>query len=274
MSKERDYVLGTNDEEISRLGLQHRVWRATVLDCWQKAGITAGSKVLDIGAGPGYATVDLSEIVGPTGQVTAVERSTKFVQHMRETCQARGLANVNVHELDLMTDSLPGAGYDFCWCRWVVSFVSDRALLVRKMAEALRPGGRAIFHEYGHYRTWRFSPQLPTQEEFAEHVIQSWLETGGKADVGLDIPPLLAENGLSVRSVTPHVFSVRPDEYMWQWPAAFVQTGTSRLQELGKIDAAFGEKLRAEFFSAESNPNAVMTTPLVLEIIAQKGLGR
>ena len=274
MNKERDYVLGTNDEEILRLGLQHRVWRGVVLNCWQKAGITAGSKVLDIGAGPGYATVDLAEIVGPTGQVTAIERSGKFVQNIQETCKARGLTNVNVHELDLMTDSWPAASYDFSWCRWVVSFVSDPALLVQKLAVTLRPGGRAIFHEYAHYRTWRFSPRLPTQEAFAEHVIESWRETGGKADVGLDIPPLLAENGLTIQSVVPHVFCVRPDDYMWQWPAAFIQSGTSRLRELGKIDAAFSEKLRSEFAAAESNPNALMTTPLVLEIVAQKGSAR
>jgi ubiquinone/menaquinone biosynthesis C-methylase UbiE len=62
---EKDYVLGTHDEELIRLGLQHRVWRPMVLDCWQRAGITVGKRVLDLGAGPGYAALDLAEIVGP-----------------------------------------------------------------------------------------------------------------------------------------------------------------------------------------------------------------
>ncbi len=66
MAGDRDYVLGTHEKELARLGLQHRVWRPVVLDCWQKAGITVGKRVLDVGAGPGYATVDLAEIVGPT----------------------------------------------------------------------------------------------------------------------------------------------------------------------------------------------------------------
>src|SRR5262245_6414557 len=80
MSTDRDYLLGTHEEEISRLGLQHDVWRPVVLDCWKRAGITAGKHVLDIGAGPGYATVDLAEIVGPRGEVVALERSRNFVQ--------------------------------------------------------------------------------------------------------------------------------------------------------------------------------------------------
>src|SRR6202171_5147744 len=103
MATERDYVLGTHDEELARLGLQHRVWRPVVLDCWQRAGITIGKRVLDVGAGPGYATVDLAEIVGPTGEIVALERSGKFVSAIKETARARSLTNVKVHELDLMT---------------------------------------------------------------------------------------------------------------------------------------------------------------------------
>src|SRR4029077_10446386 len=99
MTIDRDYILGTHDEELARLGLQHRVWRQVVLECWKKAGIKAGSRVLDVGGGPGYATVDLAEIVGPTGGVVAIERSNKFVRAMEQACRERSYANVEIHEL-------------------------------------------------------------------------------------------------------------------------------------------------------------------------------
>src|SRR5947209_5485905 len=108
-----DYILGTHDEELERLGLQHRVWRPHVLDCWSRAGISGGKRVIDIGAGPGYAATDLAEIVGRTGQVVAVERSPKFVQALRERTRSQRLTNIEIHELDLMADNLPGGGYDF-----------------------------------------------------------------------------------------------------------------------------------------------------------------
>src|SRR4029434_9417082 len=101
MSAELDYVLGTHEEEISRLGLQHRIWRPVVLDCWQKAGITVGSCVLDVGAGPGYEATDLAEIVGRTGKVVAVERSSNFVRTLKERSQGESFRNVEIHELDL-----------------------------------------------------------------------------------------------------------------------------------------------------------------------------
>jgi SAM-dependent methyltransferase len=270
MAKERDYVLGTHEEELARLGLQHRVWRAVTLDCWQRAGITVGKRVLDAGAGPGYATVDLAEIVGPSGEVIALERSSNFVRAMKETLRTRSLTNVTVHELDLMTDDLPKGDYDFSWCRWVVSFVNDPALMIKKLAGVMPKGGVSIFHEYGHYETWRFYPRLPNQETFREHVIATWRESGGEPDGACGLPTLLSKNGFVIRSATPHIFCVRPADYMWQWPAQFIEVYLPRLQEMGRIDEKFAASVRADLADAEKNPNAFMITPLVLEIIAEK----
>ncbi len=80
---EHDYVLGTHDDELIRLGLQHRVWRPRALDVWRRAGFTVGQTLLDVGCGPGYATADLAGIVGDRGQVVAVDRSERFLEVLR-----------------------------------------------------------------------------------------------------------------------------------------------------------------------------------------------
>ena len=270
MATERDYVLGTHEEELSRLGLQHNVWRPVVLECWEKAGITTGSRVLDIGAGPGYATADLAEIVGPAGKVVAAERSSNFVRALEERCRARSFTNVQIHELDLMTDPLPEGDYDFSWCRWVASFVTDPALLIQKLSGVMRKGGRAIFHEYAHYLTFRFVPRLPNQERFAQEVDASWTAAGGKADIGMDLPSYLVQNGFVMRSARPRIYCVGPSDDMWQWPASFIPIGLARLQELGRIDASFADKVKEEVTAAGANPNSLLITPLVLEIVAEK----
>ena len=270
MKKERDYILGTHEEELARLGLQHRIWRPIALNCWHKAGITIGSRVLDLGAGPGYAATDLAEIVGPTGKVVALERSNNFVRAFKERTEIRRLTNIELHELDLMTDELPAGPFDFTWCRWVATFVSDPALLVAKAARVLRPGGVALFHEYGHYLTWRYIPRLPNQERFAKEVEASWAAAGGKADVGPDLPGYLNANGFRLHSISPLIYCVRPNEYMWQWPVSFVGIGLARLQELGRINAGFAEQVNADIAAAQANPDAILITPLVLEIIAAK----
>ncbi|MBI4885849.1 MAG: methyltransferase domain-containing protein [Acidobacteria bacterium] len=267
---ERDYVLGTNDEEIQRLGLQHRVWRPTMLACWQRAGITVGSRVLDVGAGPGYATLDLAGIVGPTGQVIAVERSSRFVQAARAACQARGYDHVQLIEADLMSDAMPAQQMDAVWCRWVASFVSSPATLVTRIAAAVRPGGVAVFHEYVDYATWRLAPRRAAVEDFVQHVMESWRASGGEPDIALQLPQMLADSGFTVRSTTPRVFCVSPRDHIWHWPASFISLNLKRLVELGRVDAQWALAVEREVAAAAAAPETLMVTPMVLEIIAER----
>lgn len=269
-SRQGDYVLGTNEQELQRLGLQHRVWRDCVLEAWRKAGISAGSSVLDVGAGPGYASLDLSEIVGEGGRVMAVERSPNFVAALKETIATRSITNIEVQRLDLMTDELPPGDYDFAWCRWVATFVSDPALLVRKIGRALRPGGRVIFHEYGHYETWRLIPPSAVHDQFVVKVVESWRASGGEPDIAMTLPLMLTENGFRLTSARPHVFCISPQDAMWQWMTSFVDSGLNRMRELGFVDERFGAALRDDFEKATGDPTSRALTPLVLELVAEK----
>jgi hypothetical protein len=189
----------------------------------------------------GYAAIDLAEIVGPKGEVVALERSQNFVRAIQTTCRARSLANVRIHELDLMKDKLPKGDYDFAWCRWVVSFVNDQSLLIGKTWRRYAKRQHRYFHEYGHYETWRFFPRLPMQERFREHVIATWRESGGEPDGALTY--LTAwENGFGFAPQRPHIFCLRSSDYMWQWPVTFIETYLERLVEMGRIDHKFAEQ--------------------------------
>jgi hypothetical protein len=57
---------------------------------------------------------------------------------------------------------------------------------------------------------------------------------------------------------------------MWQWPATFIEIYLPRLIEMGRIDQEFANRVRDDLAKAEKNPNALMITPLVLEIVAEK----
>lgn len=267
---ESDYVLGTHDEELERLGLQHRVWRPTALDCWRRAGITFGSRILDVGAGPGYATMDLAELVGPSGEVIAIERSERFLAFAKSTAAARNLTNIRFRQADLMEEPLGNLEVDATWCRWVACFVSSPERLVQQIAGALRPGGAAIFHEYIDYGTWRLAPRRPAMESFVEEVVASWRATGGEPDVTLNFPTFFRTAGLRIEEVHPRILTLSPRDYAWQWPASFVEINLVRLLELGRVNAEWTESVRREFHEAESDPDTLLNTPLFLEIIARR----
>jgi hypothetical protein len=100
--------------------------------------------------------------------------------------------------------------------------------------------------------------------------LPTWRESGGEPDGAARLPELLADNGFVIRSARPHVFCLRPTDYMWQWPATFIEIYLPRLIQMGRIDQEFAGKVRADLASAERNRNSFMLTPLVLEIIAEK----
>ena len=264
----QDYVLGTHDAELARLRLQHGIWREHVHDCWRRAGIGAGSRVVDIGCGPGFASIDLAEAVGQGGEVLGIERSEHFLAHATALCA--GLPQARFQQADVMTDELPAAGFDAIWCRWLAIFVPDPALLVRKMAAMLKPGGILVFHEYVHYETYQSLPPSRYQQEFVQHVMASWREFGGEPNVARHLPDYLADAGCRVLDTRPYIFSAQPQQPVWQWPASFIEINLQRLLELGLVDAGWTEAMRADLVRLQNNPNAVLITPAVLEIIAEK----
>ena len=258
-----DYVLGTRDDEIERLGLQHRVWRERVLEAFQSAGIGSGQTVLDVGAGPGFASADLADLVGPSGTVIALERARHFIAAL----EARNLTNVDVREHDV-SQPFGISGADASWCRWVLSFVADGAAVVRNIAAALKSGGTAVFHEYAAYETWRLMPPDPAHERFRTLVEQSWRDSGGEPDVALWLPQWLSDAGLEIVETRMLTNIITPADEAWEWPRSFMETGARRLHELGYLDA--GEVESMARMLDDPAPGAHMMTPLVAEVIAQK----
>src|SRR5438045_5325183 len=269
MNRERDYVLGTHDEEIERLGLQHRVWRPRALEAWRNAGFTTGQTIADIGCGPGYASIDLAEIAGPNGRVVAIDRSRRFLDALESSAAQRGLHNIDVFEADLDEDALPELKVDGVWVRWVFAFMKHPQELLAKVIRLLKPGGTIVIHEYFDYATWGFAPRSEVFETFVTAVMKSWREGGGEPDIGLMLPQWLGEYGLKIHSVRPIVDVITPRSFVWQWPKTFVAVGVNRLVDIGRITADEARAIHDAFAERERAAHTLMITPAVLEIIAR-----
>lgn len=267
---EREYVLGTHDEEIARLGLQHRVWRSRVLPAWRRAGLAPGHTALDVGCGPGYASIDLAAIVGHRGRVVAVDQSRRFLDHLERRARESGYSAVETFERDLDADPLPDTAPDLVWCRWILAFVRDPRALLGRIARALVPGGVLVSHEYYDYGSWRLLPGCEPFDEFVARVIDSWRASNGEPNVGRSIPSWCHELGLEISAVRSHVTLSPPGDPMWEWCAAFLRSGLDRLVSIGQLTHARADDIHAAFDAAAREPVIRMCTPSVIEIIARK----
>jgi SAM-dependent methyltransferase len=270
MASGKDYVLGTHDDEIERLGLQHRVWQPRVCDAWLSAGIGPGQTVLDVGCGPGYASLDLAELVGPSGRVVAFDKSDRFLRALAAICRERGIGNITAHWVDLDTGELPEVIADGAWCRWVLTFVKNPRAVLAKIAAALAPEGVIVLHEYFDYSTWRGAPRCPELEEFVSAVMASWRDNGGEPDIALSLPQWLEELGFELLRTRPVIDVVQPEQRSWSWLTSFVKVGRRRLVDLGYLSPSRSESIWQSFLAFQATPGARMITPGVLELVAAR----
>ena len=277
---QHEYILGTHDAERDRLERQHALWLDEVRHAWRSAGITRGSRVLDLGCGPGLSIDSLLAEVGPEGRVAGLEISPDYVAQARECAAMHGRRRPG-HETDIRTFDLTAAPlpddlrerFDATWCRWVCMWVVDPAAIVAAARDALVPGGRAVFHEYVCYETYALHPHGPRVREFVERAMQSYATEGGDPNVGRQLPTLLADAGMEVTSIRPIARTARPSEPLWHWPAGFLRTYSHRLVDLGLADAAWVSELLAEVAGAEAlgdGGGAFFQAPTVLEVVATK----
>jgi len=267
MSQDRDYILGTHDEEIARLRLQHNVWRPRALSAWTNAGFTAGQTILDVGCGPGCATLDLADVVGPAGRVVAIDRSRRFLDVLEANA---GHRRIETFERDLNEDELPDVEADGAWIRWVFAFVKNPKDLLRRIVARLKPGATIVIHEYFDYSTWRLAPRSEPFEKFVATVMESWRADGGEPDIALDLPAWLADDGMQLLRMHPIVDAVQPRSFIWQWPETFVKVGLARLVELGRMSEEAARETANDFAARAKDERTVLITPGVLEIVARR----
>jgi len=270
MATEKDYVLGTHDDELARLGVQNEVWRPYARLAWQRAGFGPGQTIVDMGCGPGWATLDLAALVGPTGRVIGIDRSRRFLDALTAQATARGLAHVQVVEQDLDEPRFPVSNVDGMWSRWVYAFVREPQALLARAVAALAPGGRLVLHEYSDYRAWKLTPRSDAFDGFVKGVMASWRDAGGEPDIGRALPGWLTDLGMEVESLTPLQFAPRPGDDLWRWPTVFIDVGVQRLVDLGRIDAAEAARIQAAYAALAHTPGAFQLTPTVLEVVAAK----
>jgi len=239
-----------------------------VLSAWHLAQFGPGQTLLDVGCGPGYASLDLARLVGPAGRVVALDRSQRFLDTLEALKAERGLPNISTQRVDLDDRMLPTPPVDGAWCRWVLTFVAGPRAVIAHVAAALKPGGVFVLHEYFDYSTWRAAPQADELNEFVRAVITSWRETGGEPDIGLQLPQWIAECGLQLRSVRPIVEIIGPTDPLWMWLRTFLQNGRHRLVELGYLTSDRSEAIWEAFTRIEQTPGSLMVTPGVIELVA------
>lgn len=265
-----EYVLGTHDAELERLGLQHRLWSAQAFACWERAGIGPGSSVLDVGSGPGFTSLDLASLVGPAGRVIAVDESPRYIDALRQRTELLGIRHVTAKVMDAQQIEVEASNVDAAYARWVLLFVKNPDAVIEGVVRALRPGGVFAVQDYVSWEAIRLSPESEVFDRVAAATLESFHESGGDTQIGLRLPAIMRSHGLRVEAILPVQRVARAGEPLWAWPGTFFQNYLPRLVERGLLSPAEQRAFEAMWEERSQDDVAFLWAPAMLEIIARK----
>lgn len=109
--------------------------------------VNAGDTAVDFGCGPGFFTLPMAEMVGPSGRVVAVDLQADMLEKLRARAERAGLASrIWLHQCaaDTIGQLEPS---DFALAFYMVHEVPDPERFLREVHDALKEGGRLLLVE-------------------------------------------------------------------------------------------------------------------------------
>jgi ubiquinone/menaquinone biosynthesis C-methylase UbiE len=106
-----------------------------------------GERVLEIGPGTGYYTLDLAEWIGPEGDLEIFDIQQEMLDHTMKRARERELGNLSATQGDAQALPFDDDSVDAVVLTTVLGEIPDQNAALREIARVLRPGGRLVVGE-------------------------------------------------------------------------------------------------------------------------------
>jgi SAM-dependent methyltransferase len=106
-----------------------------------------GERILEVGPGTGYYTLDVAEWVKPDGRVDILDIQQEMLDHTMRRAGERGLANVTPSRGDASALPYEDGTFDAAFLVTVLGEIPDQDVALRELARVLKPGGRLVVGE-------------------------------------------------------------------------------------------------------------------------------
>jgi ubiquinone/menaquinone biosynthesis C-methylase UbiE len=191
-----DYTLGYSAGEHERLQHQGQMLEPATKRVFRAVGLQTGWTCLDVGCGPGAVMQLMGELVGPSGEVTGIDRDAKAGREAVERLQATGTSRYRFIEADMDSiDEIGGELFDLTFSRLALLYARDPIALLRKMYSWTKPGGYVAVQDY-HVRTINLYPKLEACSELIRIYLETFERSGKDLEFAFKLPIYFAEAGI------------------------------------------------------------------------------
>jgi ubiquinone/menaquinone biosynthesis C-methylase UbiE len=160
------YVMGYTERERQRIGLQAEMQNHSTEALLERAGLSRGMRVIDLGCGIGDVSLLAARLVGRDGLVIGIDLDERALETARARSQERDVRQVRFERRAI--DNLDfGEPFDAVIGRHILIHMPDPIRVLKQAAQLLRPGGVAAFHEYDFSLIELAYPPSPIRAELA-----------------------------------------------------------------------------------------------------------
>ena len=268
----KDYRFGYTNVELERLGIQHKVWEKATQSLWERAGFRTGMTIVDLGCGPGYTTIDLAKLVGPSGHIIAVDRdSEKSLPLLKSRLAEEALTNVEIRTLELNQLDLSPESVDGVYGRWVMMYLNPQEVrtLVERTTKWLRRSATFVLVEFCNYFNMSIYPPIELMNKVVNAFYQSVKANGGCPNIGNLLPGMMRRAGLEVdlKVITQ---AIQPNSQKWAWPDSFFRDHIWSLVKEQRLKTQQCQIFMDEWQARSDDPNSIFFASPVMETLGIK----
>lgn len=105
-----------------------------------------GERLLEVGPGTGYYTLDVAEALGE-GSLEILDLQQEMLDHTMGLAGERGISNINPTLADATRMPYEDASFDAAYLATVLGEIPDQDAALRELARVLKRGGRLVVGE-------------------------------------------------------------------------------------------------------------------------------
>ena len=175
-------------------------------------GIAPGMRVLDVGCGDGDLSRFLADLVGPTGEVVAVDRSDAALTAARATMADACAAPIHYLAADLAGELPPLDSFDAIVGRRVLMYLPDASATIGRLAALAKQNAILAFQEHARAPLPLGLGELAFHRRLYDWMWETVAAEGGDVTLGLRLADVMRGLGLSLEEVRGEAILLRPDE--------------------------------------------------------------
>lgn len=192
MSQSQQYIYGRGSEsEYERLVRQGLRYEEETRTAFQKAGIGQAMRVLDVGCGVGEVSRVVADLVGPKGNVVAIDADPGALAFARRRVPAPNV-EFRCSTIDDFSDP---ANFDAVVGRFILMHLKNPAAALQKLSSNVRSGGIICFVEPWHGISLSH-PRVEAFHAFMEGGFQALRAAGAHLEMGARLYADFIEAGL------------------------------------------------------------------------------